>query len=128
MNNVTKFVVIIWCFVVLILTQSYTASLSSMLTVQQLKPSITDIHELIKSGQGVAYHKNSFVLGLLEQLKVPKSQMKTFRTPADLHTALQNGSVAGLFDEIPYLNLFRAKTCSKYTMVDQHIKLTGLVL
>ncbi|CAA2974319.1 Glutamate receptor [Olea europaea subsp. europaea] len=124
-NNVTKFVVIIWCFVVLILTQSYTASLSSMLTVQQLKPSITDIHELIKSGQGVAYHKNSFVLGLLEQLKVPKSQMKTFRTPADLHTALQNGSVAGLFDEIPYLNLFRAKSCSKYTLVEPTSKADG---
>ncbi|CAA2974318.1 Glutamate receptor [Olea europaea subsp. europaea] len=124
-NNVTKFVVIIWCFVVLILTQSYTASLSSMLTVQQLKPSIADIQELIKSGQSVAYPGHSFALGLLEQLKVPKSQMKTFRTPTDLHAAIQNGSVAGLFDEIPYLNLFQAKSCSKYTMVEPTYKTDG---
>ncbi|CAI9772309.1 unnamed protein product [Fraxinus pennsylvanica] len=62
--------------------------------IEQLKPSITHIQELVKSGQDVAYQKNAFVLGILEQLNVPKSQMKTFRTHADLHVALQNGSLA----------------------------------
>ncbi|KAM1527098.1 hypothetical protein ACFX1Z_016643 [Malus domestica] len=33
-SNLARFVVIIWCFVVLILTQSYAASLTSFLTVQ----------------------------------------------------------------------------------------------
>uniref|UniRef100_A0A6N2KCF7 Glutamate receptor n=1 Tax=Salix viminalis TaxID=40686 RepID=A0A6N2KCF7_SALVM len=37
-SNLARIVVTIWCFVVLILTQSYTASLSSLLTVQQLQP------------------------------------------------------------------------------------------
>ncbi len=36
-NNFTRLVIVVWLFVVLILTSSYTASLSSMLTVQQLQ-------------------------------------------------------------------------------------------
>ncbi|KAB1221985.1 Glutamate receptor 2.7 [Morella rubra] len=42
-NNLTRLVIVVWLFVVLILTSSYTASLSSMLTVQQLQPNVTDI-------------------------------------------------------------------------------------
>ncbi|KAJ0031596.1 hypothetical protein Pint_12580 [Pistacia integerrima] len=41
-SNLGRFVVIVWCFVVLILTQSYTASLTSLLTVQRLQPTISD--------------------------------------------------------------------------------------
>ncbi|OAY67752.1 Glutamate receptor 2.7, partial [Ananas comosus] len=37
-NNSSRIVMIIWVFVVLILQQSYTASLTSILTVQQLQP------------------------------------------------------------------------------------------
>ncbi|KAB1228341.1 Glutamate receptor 2.5 [Morella rubra] len=40
---------LVWLFVVLILTSSYTASLSSMLTVQQLQPNVTDIEWLKKN-------------------------------------------------------------------------------
>ncbi|KAJ4831370.1 hypothetical protein Tsubulata_021667 [Turnera subulata] len=40
-SNLGRTVVIIWFFVVLILTQSYTASLTSLLTVQNLQPTVT---------------------------------------------------------------------------------------
>ncbi|KAM7480993.1 hypothetical protein LguiB_005576 [Lonicera macranthoides] len=46
-SNLSRLVVIIWCFVVLILTQSYTASLTSTLTVKQLEPTFTSVEELI---------------------------------------------------------------------------------
>lgn len=36
-SNISKFVVGVWLFVVLILTSSYTANLSSLLTVQRIK-------------------------------------------------------------------------------------------
>ncbi|CAK9145026.1 unnamed protein product [Ilex paraguariensis] len=67
-SNLSRFVVIIWLFVVLILTQSYTASLASMLTVQQLQPTVTDVNELISKGAYVGYQHGSFVLGLLKQM------------------------------------------------------------
>ncbi|KAM0922847.1 hypothetical protein ACQ4PT_005895 [Festuca glaucescens] len=37
-SPLSKIVVVIWCFLVLILVQSYTASLSSMLTAKRLRP------------------------------------------------------------------------------------------
>lgn len=39
-SNLAWFVVIVWIFVVLILTQTYTASLTSMLTLQKLLPTV----------------------------------------------------------------------------------------
>ncbi|KAL2525380.1 Glutamate receptor 2.2 [Abeliophyllum distichum] len=36
-----------------------------------------------------------------------------------------NGSVPGLFDEIPFLNLFQAQYCSKYTVVEPTYKADG---
>ncbi|KAB1223646.1 Glutamate receptor 3.7 [Morella rubra] len=48
-NNLTCLVIVVWLFVVLILTSSYTASLSSMLTVQQLQPNVTNIEWLKKN-------------------------------------------------------------------------------
>ncbi|GJM98776.1 hypothetical protein PR202_ga15813 [Eleusine coracana subsp. coracana] len=45
-SNLSRFAVVVWVFVVLILQSSYTASLTSMLTVPQLGPTIGDYGEL----------------------------------------------------------------------------------
>ncbi|XP_057467334.1 glutamate receptor 2.3-like [Actinidia eriantha] len=128
-SNLARFVVIIWCFVVLILTQSYTASLTSMLTVQQLQPTVTDVHELIKKGEFVGYLEGSFVLGLLKQLNFDESKLKVYASPEecdDLFTkGSGNGGIAAAFDEIPYIKLFLSKHCSKYTMVAPTYKTDG---
>ena len=55
----------------MILTQSYTASLTLMLTIQQLNPTIIDINELLKKGEHVGYQKGSFVREfLIEWMKL----------------------------------------------------------
>ena len=56
----------VWVFVVLILVQSYTASLTSLLTVEQLTPTVTDVNLLIKDRLNVGYLGGSFVHGLLK--------------------------------------------------------------
>ncbi|RVW32061.1 Glutamate receptor 2.8 [Vitis vinifera] len=99
-SNLARIVMIIWFFVVLILTQSYTASLASMLTVQQLNPTITDINELIKKGE-------------------PKNWMNYFPNKSS------KGGIAAAFDEIPYMKIFLAKYCSKYTAVGPTYKFDG---
>ncbi|KAI7988917.1 Glutamate receptor 2.7, partial [Camellia lanceoleosa] len=117
-SNLARFVVIIWCFVVLILTQSYTASLTSLLTVHQLEPSITDVQELINKGQSVGYPKVSFIHDILKRMNFSDSQLKGYNTvEGELDAALQNRSIVAAFDEIPYLKLFTGRHCSKYTMV-----------
>ncbi|PON61614.1 Ionotropic glutamate receptor [Trema orientale] len=128
-SNLARFVIIIWCFVVLILTQSYTASLTSLLTVQQLQPTVTDVNQLLKNRENVGFQKGSFVLGILKQLGFEDSQFKIYGTPEELYQLFVNGSknggIAAAFDETPYMKLFLAKYCSKFTMVEPTFKADG---
>ncbi|KAL0414970.1 UNVERIFIED_CONTAM: Glutamate receptor 2.8 [Sesamum latifolium] len=105
-SNLTRFVVIVWVFVVLVLTSSYTANLTSMLTIQQLHPTITDIHDLRKNGDFVGYQNSSYVREFLK--------------------GSRNGGVAAIVDELPYLRLFLDKYSHKYTMVGPTYKTAGL--
>ncbi|RWR75368.1 glutamate receptor 2.7-like protein [Cinnamomum micranthum f. kanehirae] len=121
-SNWSRFVVIIWLFVVLILTSSYTASLTSMLTIQQLQPAINDIDDLIKNRENVGYQNANFVGDILRRLKVEESKLKTYETVEEYAEALSKGTKKGgagaIFDEIPYLRIFLAKNgnCAKYKM------------
>ncbi|KAM7477594.1 hypothetical protein LguiA_025807 [Lonicera macranthoides] len=122
-SNLSRLVVIIWCFVVLILTQSYTASLTSTLTVKQLEPTFTSVEELIEKGEIVGYAKGSFVGELLRNSNM--SKLKEYKSRDELHIKFSKGEIGAAFDEIPYMKLFLAKHCSKYTMVGPTLKTTG---
>ncbi|XP_027061185.2 glutamate receptor 2.8 [Coffea arabica] len=128
-SNLARFVVIIWCFVVLILTQSYTASLASMLTMQQLEPTITHMQDLIRKDDNVGYAKGSFVLGFLKHMKFAESRLKEYDTLDDLDVLFTkdkaHGGIAAVFGEVPYMKLFLSKYCSKYAMVSPAIKTDG---
>ncbi|CAI9090042.1 OLC1v1024726C1 [Oldenlandia corymbosa var. corymbosa] len=129
-TNVARFVVIIWCFVVLILTQSYTASLTSMLTIQQLEPSVAGIQDLIANADNVGYPKGSFIAELLMQkLKFDESRLKEYDTLDELELLFSkdkaHGGIAAVVDELPYMKIFLSKHCSKYTMVTPFIKTDG---
>ncbi|EOY20467.1 Glutamate receptor, partial [Theobroma cacao] len=128
-SNLARFVVIIWCFVVLILTQSYTASLTSLLTVQQLQPTVTDIQELLKKGEKVGFKKGSFVEGILKGLTFPESQLIEYETLEELHDLFTkgsaNGGISATLDEIPYMKLLFAKYCNQYTAVEPKFRTDG---
>jgi ionotropic glutamate receptor len=112
--------------VVLILTQSYAASLTSMLTVQRLQPTFVDVEEIKTRGYFVGYQKDSFVKDLLtKQLNFHESKLKAYITPEEYDEALSTERVAAIFDEIPYIKLFLANRCSKYTMVGPTYKTDG---
>ncbi|XP_010914101.1 glutamate receptor 2.7 [Elaeis guineensis] len=128
-SNLSRFAVIVWVFVVLILTSSYTASLTSMLTVQQLQPTVTDVNELLKNGEHVGYQDGSFVLGMLKKMNFKDDKLRNYSTVDQYAQALRNGSahggVAAIFDEIPYLKLFLSEHCADYTMVGRTYKTDG---
>ncbi|KAG2663781.1 hypothetical protein I3760_16G049100 [Carya illinoinensis] len=128
-NDCTRFVVIIWVFVLLILTQSYTASLASLLTVRQLQPTITEVKQLIKNGETVGYQKGSFVFGILKETSFKESQFKQYSSIEECEELLSkgsaNGGIAAAFDEIPYMKLFIGQYCSKYTMAASIYKTDG---
>uniref|UniRef100_A0A0E0B397 Ionotropic glutamate receptor C-terminal domain-containing protein n=1 Tax=Oryza glumipatula TaxID=40148 RepID=A0A0E0B397_9ORYZ len=125
----SRLVLLVWMFVLLVLTSSYTASFASMLTVQQLSPAVNDVHELQKQGEYVGFHRGSYIEGLLEDIGFDRSKIRPLDTPDDFHSALSNGSkdggVAALVLEVPYIKLFLAKYCQGYTMVGPIYKTAG---
>ncbi|RRT32930.1 hypothetical protein B296_00046651 [Ensete ventricosum] len=125
-SNLTRVVVIIWVFVVLILTSSYTASLTSMLTVQQLHPTVTNVHDLIRNGEYIGYMGDPSILHLLN---IDKSKLRRYESPDEYDEALSKGSAKGgvgaIIDEIPYAKVFISKYCGKYTIVGNIYRTEG---
>ncbi|KAL6606034.1 hypothetical protein ACP70R_041687 [Stipagrostis hirtigluma subsp. patula] len=117
----SKVVVVIWCFVVLVLVQSYTASLSSLLTAQRLQPSVSDPRLLLRNGDFVGYQNGSFVHAMLRRLQFDERKIKVLSTLEEyakaLRTGSQHGGVSAIFDETPYLNSFLTQYGKEFQIV-----------
>ncbi|GLJ24212.1 hypothetical protein SUGI_0461620 [Cryptomeria japonica] len=129
-SNLTRIVIIIWLFVVLILTSSYTANLTSILTVKQITPTITSVESLRNQGVPVGYQRGSFVRDYLQQhFGISENNMKFYSTREEYKEALtkgpNKGGVAAIFDEIPYIRLFLSQQCG-YTIVGPTYRTGGL--
>lgn len=121
MSNLSKFVVIVWVFVVLILSSSYTATLATMLTVQQI--------QLISREDNLGYHYGSFLSGATSSLNLDNPRLKPYNSPEEYVNALrrgsQNGGVSAIIDEIPYIKVFLAKYSADYTMINSNSRSGG---
>ncbi|XLR10548.1 hypothetical protein HN51_047195 [Arachis hypogaea] len=119
----------LWVFVVQILVQSYTASLTSLLTVERLRPAFTDVHQLLKNQLNVGYLEASFVHEILKDLRFHENQLKIYKSTEecnDLFTKESaNGGIDAAFDEVPYVMHLLGTYCSKYAMVDPRFKTGG---
>ncbi|KAM7252653.1 hypothetical protein ACFE04_008162 [Oxalis oulophora] len=130
-NNSSKFVLVVWLFLAVVLMQCYTASLSSMLTVNQLLPTYTSVDELKKGGYYVGYQAGSFVeyTLLIKKLGFDRSKLRAYSTIEAYRDALSNGSknggVAAIFDEIPYIRMFLAKYGSDFMMAGSTYRTGG---
>jgi len=111
-STLGRFVIIIWlCVVLIIIQSSYIASLTSILTVQQLTSPITGIDNLIASDEPIGFQVGSFAESyLVHELGVSPSRLKALGTPDEYKTALdlgpRKGGVVAIVDERPYVELF----------------------
>ncbi|MCL7047811.1 hypothetical protein MKW94_003660 [Papaver nudicaule] len=123
LSNLGRFVMGIWLFVVLILTQSYTANLASMLTIQRSAPTYNNINELIRHGYNVGYHEGSFVFGMLKRMGFDESNLKSYKSPREFDDAfskrISEGGIVAAFEELPFIELLLAEYCDKYMMVGE---------
>ncbi|XP_052197634.1 glutamate receptor 3.6-like [Diospyros lotus] len=111
-----RLVLIIWLFVVLIINSSYTASLTSILTVQQLSSPIKGIETLMLSHDRIGYQEGSFVRNYLhEELGIHAERLIPLHSPDDFAEALKkgtkNGGVAAVVDERAYIDIFLSTRC-----------------
>ncbi|KAM1044091.1 hypothetical protein ACFX2J_035080 [Malus domestica] len=112
LTTLGRMVLIIWLFVVLVINSSYTASLTSMLTVKQLSSPITGIDTLITSTESIGFQIGSFAQNyLVEQLDIPKSRLVPLGSPEAYATALKDKTVAAVVDERAYMELFLSENC-----------------
>ncbi|KAI3915774.1 hypothetical protein MKW92_023137 [Papaver armeniacum] len=128
--GMAKVIVIVWVFALLILSSSYTASLTSMLTVHRLEPTVTDVHELIKTRQHVGYLEGTFVHTMLKRMGFDEANLKPYISTEDFKeafTSLRNKEdrIVAAFGEAPFNRLLLAKYCHKYAMVGPMYKTGG---
>lgn len=114
-NNWSFFVLISWLFMAFILMQSYTASLSAILTVDQLKFAFSNDYF-------IGYQEGSFMKQFLtKQLHINYSRLRSYSSAEEYHAAMSLGSkkcgIDAIFDEIPFMKLLLNKYDSHYKMV-----------
>ncbi|CAM0151661.1 unnamed protein product [Urochloa decumbens] len=125
-STLGRFVLLIWLFVVLIINSSYTASLTSILTVQQLSTGIQGLDSLLSSNEPIGYQVGSFARSyLMDELGVPASRLRELAI-TDYADSLQrgpgNGGVAAIVDELPYVELFLSTNCQFRTVGQEFTK------
>ncbi|GLJ41419.1 hypothetical protein SUGI_0857330 [Cryptomeria japonica] len=130
-SGLGKAVVVIWLFVVFVLVSSYTASLSSMLTVRQIVPNVESLDSLIAQNLPIGYHQGSFIdKYLVQQLGVNKSVLLPYSSTEEFADALKrgpnNGGVAAIFEEQTIAqNLFLSTGCNEYARLGPVYKTGG---
>ncbi|XP_050287178.1 glutamate receptor 2.9-like [Quercus robur] len=126
-NNFTRLVIVVWLFVVLILTSSYTASLSSMLTVQKLRPNVTDIEWLKMNNLKIGCDGDSFVRNYLENVLQFKPENIVNVSSEDQYTSeFKSNNIAAAFLELPYEKVFLNKYCKGYIATIRTNRFGGL--
>ncbi|KAK7406942.1 hypothetical protein VNO78_08578 [Psophocarpus tetragonolobus] len=128
-STLGRVVLIIWLFVVLIINSSYTASLTSILTVQQLYSPIKGIESLVTGKEPIGYTQGSFARNyLVDEIGIHESRLVPLTTPEEAAKALRNGpehgGVAAYIDERAYTDIFLSSRCD-LTVVGQEFTRNG---
>ncbi|KAM0003432.1 putative ionotropic glutamate receptor [Helianthus debilis subsp. tardiflorus] len=121
-TSLGRLVLSIWLFVVLIVNSSYTASLTSILTIQQLSSPIRGIDSLISTNDRIGFQAGSFAENyMIEELNIPRSRLG-LDSPEEYAEKLKAGIVAAIVDERTYIDLFLADNCGFQVVGDEFTK------
>ncbi|KAG6691207.1 hypothetical protein I3842_10G054300 [Carya illinoinensis] len=114
-RNDTRLVILVWLFVVMILTSSYTASFSSMLTVQQLQPNVADI-EWLKNHNLKVGCQDRFIREYVKNVLNFKSENIVNISHDYIYLKeFKSKNIAAAFLELPYAKVFLNKYCNEFT-------------
>jgi hypothetical protein len=117
---------VVWVFVVIVIMQTYTASLTSMLTIQQLEPTIADVEALQNSNAMIGHPNGSFVSKyLVDVLHFKPNNTKAYNSPEAYAQALRSKEIAAAFLEYPLAKLFLAKYCKGFIIAGPTYKIGG---
>ncbi|PIA57961.1 hypothetical protein AQUCO_00500116v1 [Aquilegia coerulea] len=125
-SNFTQVVMVAWLFVVFVVTSSYEASLTSMLTVQRLEPTVADIDTLRRSNATVGCDGDSFVMNYLEQvLLFNPNNIKDISSEYDYPKEFKSGRIQAAFLEQPYARVLLSVYGNDYQVAGPTYRLGG---
>ncbi|KAI7750409.1 hypothetical protein M8C21_013426, partial [Ambrosia artemisiifolia] len=125
-SNLSRMAVVVWLFVVLIITESYNASLASMLTAQRLEPTITSVEMLRNMNATVGYCSGSFVNKYLDQvLRFQNFRIKSYNSTDGYAKGLNSGEIKAIFLEVPAAKVFLAQYCKSFVRTGETFKVGG---
>jgi hypothetical protein len=126
-SNLTRVVLVVWLFVVLILNSSYTASLTSMLTVRRLQPNVTDIEWLKRKSLKVGCDGDSFVRNYLQNvLGFKQENIENVSSENSYEGEFESASISAAFLELPYGKVFIGHYCKGYSAATPTYRFGGL--
>nr|XP_043627696.1 glutamate receptor 3.1-like isoform X2 [Erigeron canadensis] len=111
-NKGSKVILVVWLCMFPIVGQIYTASLSSWLTLNQLRPNLPSSF----CDVGIGYPAGSFINDLIiKQYNCSSgNKLRELNGYEEYRKALSDGTVIAVIDELPYVNLFLSMYGSDY--------------
>ncbi|KAG5516986.1 hypothetical protein RHGRI_037658 [Rhododendron griersonianum] len=109
-SNYARIVVVVWLFLALILTQSYTANLTSMLTLSKLRPKIW-------SREKVGCDENAFMKKYIQGELNFSNEIIPIKDEDEYLARFKNGSISAAFLENPYAKTFVNRYCRNFTLI-----------
>ncbi|KAH7307758.1 hypothetical protein KP509_22G076000 [Ceratopteris richardii] len=121
-SSLSKFVMMAWIIFILLLSASYTASLSSILTVNQRSAKLLGIEDL--KNKPVGYQDGSIVKEYL--IKNNITRLCPLKNVSAYEDSLRSRNVVAIVDEIPYISLFLAEASKCDFSVSRKLTIEGL--
>ncbi|XP_058197512.1 glutamate receptor 3.5-like [Rhododendron vialii] len=108
-SNYARIVVVVWLFLALVLTSSYTANLTSMLTVSRLQPKQW-------SPKTVGCDENAFMPKYIRD-ELNFTNIITIKDEDEYQARFKNGNISAAFLENPYAKAFVNTYCRNFTLI-----------
>ena len=126
-NGLARLVLGPWLFGIMVVTASFTSSLTSMMTVSWYRPSVLDVAKLKEMNAVVGCNARSFICDYLEKtLKFEPSKIKRIASLNNYPKAFEDDSIKAAFFISPHADVFLAKNCRGYTKGVSSYKLSGV--
>ncbi|PQQ15592.1 glutamate receptor 2.9-like [Prunus yedoensis var. nudiflora] len=114
-SNWARLVLAPWLVVILVVTATFTASLTSMMTVSRVQPSVLDVETLKRTNATVGCNGNSFIVRyLINVLEFRPENIKSIASISDYPNAFERKDIAAAFFVAPHAKVFLAKYCKGY--------------
>ncbi|XP_051124404.1 glutamate receptor 2.6-like isoform X2 [Andrographis paniculata] len=122
-SNVSKVVLAVWICVVCVVGASFTAILSSMMTVPRLQ-GLSDINQLRNTNAAVGCNGNSFIVRYLTDV-LHFRNVRGINSINDYPRAFESGEIKAAFFVAPHAKVFLAEYCKGYAISGPTFKLGG---